>query len=472
MLLCSRLARALSVFDSQWVQFEDLYIKDLICIETRARVPLEKAVEMEIVLLNFEHAKPKESLNSLKRPVAEQSVHHLPVPRRRHTASDASGRVAAATAATAGTASSHGTQLSLPRHSRHVPGSSSSPPSNLHSREESIVFPEMGGSECPRSRQHTLSGELPSMAMASQTVLPEPQEATRKICELKHLAQSAVARGSTRRNLLEELVARVNDLNACANARGKGRSDMTVEVLEAAAKVFLAQDSISTPAALAHAALARSVLEGFLQVRRYLSAVCDRLLWIDPQLCMNAELENALVAWEDAWELASSFLLKMDLCDAICGVAVHAARACELEPSFANMIDNQDAELFLILPRLVLLSGLQSAPNMALAQSLMPDLEVATKDSQIETDAAGVEHGSSSKRSAVDRCLADLLVDVDWDVLTWQVIKGPGNATGTLEAFLLELEALSMELQRKEPQKWNRCSSVLLHCICAASRQC
>ena len=30
-------------------------------------------------------------------------------------------------------------------------------------------------------------------------------------------------------------------------------------------------------------------------------AVCDRLLWIDPQLCMNAELENALVAWEDAW---------------------------------------------------------------------------------------------------------------------------------------------------------------------------
>jgi len=67
----------------------------------------------------------------------------------------------------------------------------------------------------------------------------------------------------------------------------------------------------------------------------------------------------------------------------------------------------------------------------------------------------------------VDRCLA--LLDVDWDVLTQQVIKGPGNANGTLEAFLLELEALSMELQRKEPQKWNRCSSVLLHCISAVS---
>ena len=48
-----------------------------------------------------------------------------------------------------------------------------------------------------------------------------------------------------RRNLLEELVARVNDLNACANARGKGRSDMTVEVLEAAAKVFLQAGRLS-----------------------------------------------------------------------------------------------------------------------------------------------------------------------------------------------------------------------------------
>ena len=34
------------------------------------------------------------------------------------------------------------------------------------------------------------------------------------------------------------------------------------------------------------------------------------------------------------------------------------------------------------------------------------------------------------KRSAVDRCLADLLVDVDWDVLTRQVIKGALSGCG------------------------------------------
>ena len=45
-----------------------------------------------------------------------------------------------------------------------------------------------------------------------------------------------------RRKLLEDLMSRVCDLNACANASGKGRSDMTVNVLEAAADIFLQKD--------------------------------------------------------------------------------------------------------------------------------------------------------------------------------------------------------------------------------------
>lgn len=56
-LLCSRLARALSVFESEWVQFEEAYVQDLIRIETLARIPLERAVGSELRLVNLEHAK-------------------------------------------------------------------------------------------------------------------------------------------------------------------------------------------------------------------------------------------------------------------------------------------------------------------------------------------------------------------------------------------------------------------------------
>ena len=40
-----------------------------------------------------------------------------------------------------------------------------------------------------------------------------------------------------------------------------------------------------------------------------------------------------------------------------------------------------------------------------------------------------------------------------------------------ISKFYLDWKAICFPEQPR-PQKWNRCSSVLLHCICAASRQC
>ena len=34
------------------------------------------------------------------------------------------------------------------------------------------------------------------------------------------------------------------------------------------------------------------------------------MLWIDPQLANNQELEKCLVAWEEAWELGNTFLVQ------------------------------------------------------------------------------------------------------------------------------------------------------------------
>ena len=203
-LVCSRLVRALSLFESRWADYEEAYVKELIHIEAVARQPLERAVEMELALLSLERlaAEPREE---------------PPVPPRRPSQASS--------------------QLSLPRHRRAM----------------------------------TSSCELRPVA----SELPAPRAV--QSCELMDLATSAT-RHTTRRwpcsfepcgsrwRLLCDLVLRVSELNACANGRGKGRSDMTVEVLETAAKIFLEARSDS-PGARAHHALARSVLEGRLAVR-------------------------------------------------------------------------------------------------------------------------------------------------------------------------------------------------------------
>lgn len=198
-LVCSRLVRALSVFESRWVEYEEAYVRELIHIEALARQPLERAVEVELGLLSLEKlgAEPREE---------------LPPPRRHSQASS---------------------QLSLPRHRRTM------------------------ASSC----------ELQPMVE-----LPAPRAV--RSCELMDLATSATRHTARRRGvllglsgcrwrLLCELVRRVSELNACANARGKGRSDMTVEVLETAAQIFL-EARTDSPGARARDALARSVLEGRL----------------------------------------------------------------------------------------------------------------------------------------------------------------------------------------------------------------
>ena len=55
LLVSGRLKRALSVFEQAWVRYEESYVRDLIVIETFARRPLERAVHVELALLELEY---------------------------------------------------------------------------------------------------------------------------------------------------------------------------------------------------------------------------------------------------------------------------------------------------------------------------------------------------------------------------------------------------------------------------------
>merc|ERR1711937_383567 len=53
-----------------------------------------------------------------------------------------------------------------------------------------------------------------------------------------------------------------------------------------------------------------------------------------------------------------------------------------------------------------------------------------------------------------------------WHDFLLKAIQGPAGGTGdSLDAFMLELERWSMELQRSSPKDWNQCSSVIVQCL-------
>lgn len=194
---------------------------------------------------------------------------------------------------------------------------------------------------------------------------------------------------------------------------------------------------------------------------------------------------DALAAWEVAWELGNRSLLKKDVLQCFSSCAAMTLDAQRLAPSLPRLIDTRDAELFLILPRLVLLNALRAPNQSGLLRELLPHqfaecAEAEEKEEHREDDrAAGKEAEFSSRLSELKQGFQEVQKSLlrasersDRDFLTRRVISGPGAETEgdePLHNFLLTLEGLSVELQRYRPTDWNQTCSALLECIEAAS---
>ncbi|CAJ1434054.1 unnamed protein product [Effrenium voratum] len=306
----------------------------------------------------------------------------------------------------------------------------------------------------------TISQWLVGRAASAQSAAPE--------LGLAQLARSA----TERREMMEELLKKVGEVNSCANFRGRGRPVMSYHVLEAAAEDFLQIQEVSSPALAARMAFVEQVLNGFLHLRSYLFDMKDRMLEIDPQLRNNVKLQNCLVAWEDAWELGSRLLRPKEVCEALCSVVAQMAEVHQSCASFASMVDTQESELFLVLPRLVLLCAL-SAPEVRapLAATLLPS-HFRAKDCRSAPLLGLCFSRDSSESSEWDDLLQSfrgLEKKHSWEELVRCALQGPGEAQGELHLFLSRLEAMCFELQRSRSEEWNSCCSLLLRCMDAAA---
>lgn len=272
--------------------------------------------------------------------------------------------------------------------------------------------------------------------------------------EVKRLAASA----SERQPALERLLEQVSALNAAANISGKGRSDKGVEVLQAASAALAASDAVScVEAAAAQRSIATRVLRSFAALRLYLADAGTRLLQVDPQLCNNFELVQHLNDWEEQWEMGSRFLLQPGVLSAITGIAAIVVKAQSLEPSLKSLCEDFDAEIFLILPRLVWLCALYNpATFAALPASVLPH----------RFTPGG---GASAEGSRFLQQFNDLLSVMSWETLLRRAVLSPSQSEA-LPAFFGLLESFSMELQRHAAEDWNRCCNLLLQCVTIASK--
>jgi len=315
--------------------------------------------------------------------------------------------------------------------------------------------------------------------------------------DVRQLAASAASAASAaRREALKKLTEQVAKLNACANQNGKGREDLGMEVLEAAADALLKPDLIQSDepaeqqqirlmAATARRTMASKVLKSFAALRAHLTELSTALDHVDPQLSNNGTLASRLRDWEEAWEMGSRYLVDSKLLGALCGVAAVVVAATRFSPRLREACDDQDSELFLILPRLVWLCALADPCRYAaLPASLLPQHFPSQNTMQLPVLESSLPAGPADLHLRFRKVCSDLSGDLMrsttcsgaiWERLVTRAVSGAVSPVSrrsevtSLEDLMKQLEGRSMELQRHVPEDWNRCCSVLLECVAAAA---
>ncbi|CAE8736952.1 unnamed protein product [Polarella glacialis] len=328
---------------------------------------------------------------------------------------------------------------------------------------------------------------------------------------------------------IDQMVSALAHLNTIANPQGKGRGDLDGRVLRAALAWLELEEgpNAGTCTNLLDNAGARSlvqnvagrIVDAFLKCLDYLCHLEPHLCKVDPWLGRNAGLAERLLDLEEQWELGERLLMDTSGFGSLLQLASTLEAFSGSSEAFRAMLEECDAELFMVLPRLVWLCALQpSSGGRQVLGQMLPCLRFNEDEESLDNDhLAGLralfttfcegllqfmhasrpslaafpaeQHAQTETSWAVAEaaCLQRLLFQAavagpaDCSKAAQEVLLEARSAAAfsmsgspcsdqeglfeQLETLLRELEGWSLKLQRHCPQDWNCLSSVLVGSI-------
>jgi len=244
--------------------------------------------------------------------------------------------------------------------------------------------------------------------------------------------------------------------------------------------------------------LANRTVEAFAGLRSYLLKVEPHLEELHPQLCRNPGLVACLAAWKESLALGARYLRSSPLLGALSNASGEVWEAQGIAPMLVQLCENCDAELFLVLPRLVWLCFLAEPGSLAeLIRHLLPH-RFAVESTTMGGSASPAEaclgpelriatgsfrRAEERLRIAMDKIVAGANDSERtwWHLLVRRAVGGMSSSDSLynescapaqrqevveiVEGLMHEIERWSMELQRHSPEDWNACSNILVQCL-------
>jgi len=272
------------------------------------------------------------------------------------------------------------------------------------------------------------------------------------------LKGKVVLNSETYNELRRKFVESCGRINAVANPEGKGRDDLTVDILVAAENITR---RVSESQSKAVRKLADQIKKSFYELRLLFRKYDTNLELVDPQLKNNADLVKALVYFEKTWEKGKEFFLVPKLCNMLIYYSRLIEGAVEKHTELKLKIEEIDTEIFVIFPCLVVLNSLDDDDN-----GICKAYYHALNDSGAEAyhfESTKKKYEALKNRSKDGYELYNLveLVILDKPVKDLQMKKCKATKE-EIRQLVQDIKRIAMGLQRNQPSEWNSLTGVAM----------
>lgn len=257
----------------------------------------------------------------------------------------------------------------------------------------------------------------------------------------------------TYNTMRKKLVEKIAQINSVANLEGKGRDDLNLDILLEAEGILR---RISKEQSKAVRLLAERIRNSFMNIRVLLRKYDENIEMVDPQLKNNNDLIGVLQEYEQSWEKGKHYFMEGKKCNFLISFSHMIESTCEKYKEFQEKLDCREADIFIIIPCLLILKFLDNDDKMICSYFLPQINKPNDKINQIY-----VELNEKFKKwkfsnlkqyeyyNSIEKSLLGL--DLNEDEMNNSLVNPPD----LFGKIIHQIKVLAMELERNKPSEWN-----------------
>jgi len=251
--------------------------------------------------------------------------------------------------------------------------------------------------------------------------------------------------------LRRKFVELCGNINSVTNPEGKGRDDLTVDILIAAEGISRRVSNLQSRAVRK---LAEQIRKSFAELRVLLRKYQENIELVDPQLKNNQELVDALVNFENSWGKGKEFFLSGKMCGMLIYFSQLIEGVAEKYKDIQEKIEAADTDIFVMLPCLVVLSSLDG-DNKGICDHYYPNIQ--NPGAEQEEFKALKERYQVLKKKSKDGYEFYNIVEkavLEKDIIS-KCVKEHNVDRKEITQLAHRIKRIGIEMQRYKPSEWN-----------------